>query len=101
MGSGAVGSELAGEVCEFIPSAHLTVVNRDTLPLNATYPQVFRERVLTGLTSRGVTFIGGDSVSLSADILDGTEAVSPGRTITTDKGVKVEAELIVSSVKEQ
>ena len=100
MGSGAVGSELAGEIRDFIPSAHVTVINRDPLPLNDTYPPTFRQRVAGGMTSRGVTFIGGDSVSLSTDILNGAVEVSPGRTITTDKGVKVEAELIVSSVEE-
>jgi apoptosis-inducing factor 2 len=99
VGSGAVGTELAGEIRDFIPSAELTVVNRDALPLNSTYPDVFRKRVLEGLTSRGVKYLGGDAVSsLSADILNGTDPVTPERTITTDKGVKVAAELIVSAL---
>jgi apoptosis-inducing factor 2 len=99
VGSGAVGTELAGEIRDFIPSAELTVVNRDALPLNSTYPDVFRRRVLQGLTSRGIKYIGGDAVtSLSADILNGTDPVTPGRTITTDKGVEVAAELIVSAL---
>lgn len=96
VGSGAVGSELAGEIVEFFPSTEVTVVNRNPLPLNETYPDSFRERVKAGLTGRGVKFIGGDSVSsLAPDVLNGTESVSPGRSITTDKGVKVAADLII------
>jgi len=99
VGCGAVGSELTGEIRDFHPSANVTVVNREPLPLNSTYPDAFRRKVLQGLTSRGVKYIGRDSISsLSSDILDGTDAVSPGRTITTDRGVKVAADLIVSLV---
>jgi NADH dehydrogenase FAD-containing subunit len=99
VGSGAVGTELTGEIRDFIPSAEVTAVNRDELPLNSTYPAVFRRQVLQGMTSRGVTYIGGDTVtSLSAEILDGTDPVTPGRTITTNKGVKIAAELIVSGL---
>ncbi|PVG00793.1 FAD/NAD(P)-binding domain-containing protein [Serendipita vermifera] len=97
VGGGAVGTELAGEVREFYPSTELTLVQKNPLLLNSTYPDSFRHRVHDGLTSRGVKVITGDTVeNLSADILNGIDPVTPGRKITTAKGATVPAELIVS-----
>jgi NADH dehydrogenase FAD-containing subunit len=91
-----VFTELAGEVREFHPSVELTLVQKNSLLLNSTYPDAFRRRVEDGLTTRGIKVITGDTVeNLSADILNGVDPVTSGRKITTAKGVTVPAELIV------
>lgn len=94
VGSGAVGTELAGEIKDFYPDLEVSVVHRDTHSLNSTYPAAFRQRVDAGLRGDGVKLILGDEVELSATALDTIDYV-PGRQITTKKGVKLNAELIV------
>lgn len=39
-----------------------------------------------------------DTVELPQSVLDGTDPVTPGRKVTTAKGVTVPAELIVSGL---
>ncbi|KIM19856.1 hypothetical protein M408DRAFT_30862, partial [Serendipita vermifera MAFF 305830] len=87
VGGGAVGTELAGEISDFAPGAKVSIVQRDTLVLNATYPDSFRRRVAKGLEERGVWIVTGDSITgLEQDVLDGKQGVVPGRKITTAKG---------------
>jgi NADH dehydrogenase FAD-containing subunit len=96
VGAGAVGTELAGEIRDFVPGAELSVVQKEPLVLNPTYPESFRRRVQKGLEERGVRVLTGDSVvHLEQGIFDGTSRVVPGRKITTTNGVKLPAELIV------
>jgi hypothetical protein len=89
--------ELAGEIRDFHPSAELTVVQKDRLPLNATYPDALRQRIATELNARGVRVILDDTVQLSQAVLDGTDSVTPGRKITTARGTTIPAEFIVRS----
>jgi NADH dehydrogenase FAD-containing subunit len=97
VGAGAVGSELAGEIRDFHPSAELTVVQKDRLPLNATYPDALRQRIATELNARSVRVILDDTVQLSQAVLDGTDSVTPGRKITTARGTTIPAEFIVAT----
>ncbi|KAG8829421.1 hypothetical protein FRC17_006601 [Serendipita sp. 399] len=98
-GSGAVGSELAGEIRDFHPSVEVTVVHKQHLLLNSTYPDAYRQRITDDLKARNIRVLTEDSVNnLTSSILDGTDAVEPGRTITTAKGVQVPAELIIATV---
>lgn len=98
VGAGAVGAELTGEIRDFVPSAELTVIQKDRLPLNATYPDAMRQRVASEIEARGTRVILNDTVELSQAVLDGTDPVTPGRKITTAKGVTVPADLIVRTV---
>lgn len=88
-------SELVGEIRDFIPSAKVTVVQKDCLPLNATYPDALRRRIASEIEARGTRLILNDSVTLSQSVLDGTDPVTPGRKITTAGGVTIPADLIV------
>jgi NADH dehydrogenase FAD-containing subunit len=100
VGAGAVGCELAGEIRDFIPGAELSVVQKDSLVLNPTYPESFRRRVQKGLEERGVRVLTGDSVvHLEQGILDGTSRVVPGKKFTTTSGVTLPAELIVCTTR--
>ncbi|KAG8830651.1 hypothetical protein FRC18_007767 [Serendipita sp. 400] len=96
VGSGAVGSELAGEIRDFYPSTEVTVVHKQHLLLNSTYPDAYRQRITDDLKNRNVRVLTEDSVNgLTAGLLDGTDGVQPGRKITTAKGVQLSAELII------
>lgn len=96
VGAGAVGTELAGELRDYVPGVQVSLVQRDKLVLNATYPNSFRQRVTKSLDERGVTIITDDTiVNLEEQVLDGTQGIVPGRTVTTSKGVTLPAELIV------
>jgi apoptosis-inducing factor 2 len=96
VGAGAVGCELAGEIRDFVTGPELSVVQKEPLVLNPTYPESFRRRVQRGLEDRGVRVLTGDRIThLEQGILDGTSGVVPGRKITTKNGVTLPAELIV------
>ncbi|KAG8829420.1 hypothetical protein FRC17_006600 [Serendipita sp. 399] len=99
VGSGTVGSELAGEIRDVYPTKELTMVHKQSLFLNSVYPDNYRRRVTDDLRKRNIRVITGDSVDgLSTSTMEGTDGVVPGRMITTSKGVQIPAELIVATV---
>ncbi|KAG9021854.1 hypothetical protein FS837_006925 [Tulasnella sp. UAMH 9824] len=66
--------------------AHVTLVHAEESLLNATYPQKFRKRVTDNLRSYGVNVILGDKA---------TVPTQPYASVTTEKGEKVDADLVV------
>jgi apoptosis-inducing factor 2 len=96
VGGGSVGFELAGEILDFYPQTQLSLVHRDTLPLNGAYPDPVRRAIARGLEERGARLVLGDSVALTKEEMDGSNSIIPGGTVTTAKGVTLPAELVVS-----
>lgn len=92
-----INTELVGEIHDFYPNVEVSVVHRDTMALNSSYPNVFRERIGREIEKAGARLILDDEVELSETALETVDYV-PRRQITTKKGVKINAELIVSSL---
>lgn len=73
----------------------MTVIQAADKALNTAYHDKFRDHVTTQLEARGVKTILGDSIEdLDANSLDGTVTLG-SRTITTQGGVTLEADLVV------
>jgi NADH dehydrogenase FAD-containing subunit len=88
VGGGAVGCELAGELKDVWPEKDVTIVHREHLLLNKTYPDRFRMLVARNLTERGVR------IHLSNTVKDVPE--EPGSaTITTQDGLELGADLVL------
>uniref|UniRef100_A0A0W0GER0 FAD/NAD(P)-binding domain-containing protein n=1 Tax=Moniliophthora roreri TaxID=221103 RepID=A0A0W0GER0_MONRR len=88
VGGGTVGIELAGEIRDIWPGKEVTVIQRDRLLLNNTYPDKFRVAMQKQIESRGVKVIVDDSIG---DVASG---VSKG-TLTTRKGKALQPDLVV------
>ncbi|KIO28784.1 hypothetical protein M407DRAFT_229352 [Tulasnella calospora MUT 4182] len=86
LGAGAVGIELSGELKNYYPNKNVTVIHGDVLPMNTTYPDKFRRRIVERWEALGVNFVLGDRGSLPQG--DYT-------SITTDKGQTIKADLVV------
>ncbi|KAG8895160.1 hypothetical protein FRC00_007869 [Tulasnella sp. 408] len=86
LGGGAVGAELAGELKHFYPNKHVTLIHAQESLLNAVYPPKFRKRVTDNLRSYGVNVILEDKA---------TVPTQPYTSVTTEKGEKVDADLVV------
>lgn len=73
----------------------MTVVQAADKALNAVYHDKFRDHVTAQLEERGVKMILGDSIeNLDAESLEGIVTLE-SRTITTQGGVVLEADLVV------
>ena len=73
----------------------MTIVQAADKALNAAYHDKFRDHVTAQLEERGVKVILGDSIeNLDAKSLDGMVTLE-SRTITTQGGVVLEADLVV------
>ncbi|KAF9528079.1 FAD/NAD-P-binding domain-containing protein [Crepidotus variabilis] len=86
VGGGAIGFELAGEIKDAYPEARVTIVHTQTLPLNDTYPERWRKRVLAGVEKRGVTVLLGDAVD---------NFTPTNKKISTRNGLSIPADLVV------
>ncbi|KAL0581583.1 hypothetical protein V5O48_000513 [Marasmius crinis-equi] len=88
VGGGSVGIELAGELRDLSPDTEITIVHREKLLLNSTYPDKMRKYIQEQLEGRQIKVIVGDSV----------DAPTPGPhkgTITTSRGKRLSPDLIV------
>ncbi|KIO28783.1 hypothetical protein M407DRAFT_242857 [Tulasnella calospora MUT 4182] len=86
LGGGAVGTELSGELKHFYPNKHVTLVHAEEYLLNATYPPKFRKTVTDNLKGYGINVILDDKATLPEQ---------PFTSVTTEKGQKVDADLVV------
>ncbi|KAJ2917714.1 hypothetical protein MD484_g2705, partial [Candolleomyces efflorescens] len=87
VGGGSVGIEFAGEIKDFYPAKRVTLVHGQQQLLNDTYPNRYRDPLLTSVRKIGADVILGDYV-------DDTEPSSDG-TITTRKGKQLHADLVI------
>ena len=87
IGGGAVGMELAGEIKDFYPNTHVTLVHRDAELLNASYPKRFRTSALRRLQRTGTRVILDDSLHAVEPSADGT--------VTTTKGEIIKADMVI------
>ncbi|KAH9947482.1 hypothetical protein B0H21DRAFT_807447 [Amylocystis lapponica] len=62
VGGGAVGIETAGELRDTYPNKKITIIQRDRLLLNATYPDKFHKNLEGRLRERGVNIVFNESV---------------------------------------
>ncbi|KAF9528078.1 hypothetical protein CPB83DRAFT_907221 [Crepidotus variabilis] len=86
VGGGAIGFELAGEIKDAYPGARVTIVHKQTLPLNDTYPERWRKRVLAGAEKRGIAVLLGDAVD---------NFTPTNKKISTRNGLSILADLFV------
>ncbi|KAF8527679.1 FAD/NAD(P)-binding domain-containing protein [Gautieria morchelliformis] len=84
-GGGAVGIELAGELKQFYPDKKITIVHGGKKLLNKAYPDKVRKDVERRIRHRGVEVILDDFI----------DPLPEGTPVTTRKGVKLNADLIV------
>ncbi|KAK1228423.1 hypothetical protein PQX77_008561 [Marasmius sp. AFHP31] len=88
VGGGSIGIELAGELRDLSTDKEITIVHRDRLLLNGTYPEKARKAIQNQLEDRSIRLLLQDSV----------DAPNPGPsegTITTKRGVELRPDLIV------
>ncbi|KAK7014742.1 hypothetical protein VNI00_019294 [Paramarasmius palmivorus] len=88
VGGGSVAIELAGEIRDIWPHKEVTIIQRDRLLMNSTYPDKFRVALQKQVEDRGIKVILDDSIG------DVPPGVSTG-TITTNKGKRLNPDLIV------
>ncbi|KAI3604034.1 apoptosis-inducing factor [Moniliophthora roreri] len=88
VGGGTVGIELAGEIRDVWPSKQVTIIQRDRLLLNSTYPDKFRVAMQKQVEGRGIRVILDDSIGA-------VEAGVSKGAITTHKGKTLQPDLIV------
>ncbi|PAV22087.1 FAD NAD(P)-binding domain-containing [Pyrrhoderma noxium] len=88
VGAGSAGLELAGELRDEYPNMEISIVHSDPLPLNSVYPDSFRIDVLKRWRKRGIFFVFDDRI---IDIPEG-----PITTVTTQKGEKLNADVVVA-----
>lgn len=87
-GAKCLFSEYAGELAYYHPKAKVTIVHGLTALMNDTYPAKFRNSLLDGVKNLGVDVILGDKIS--------TSAVPEGGYLTSERGQRVRADLVVS-----
>lgn len=81
--------EYAGELAFYYPEKKVTIVHGPTALMNDVYPAKFRNSLLDGVKKMGVDVIFGDRIS--------TSAISEEGFLTTEKGQRVRAGLVVST----
>ncbi|KAJ3518632.1 hypothetical protein NMY22_g13576 [Coprinellus aureogranulatus] len=86
-GGGSVGIEMAGEIKDFFPRKSVTIVHAQDQLVNAAYPKKFRTQLLRRIRKTGAEVVLDDYV-------DSTEPSEDG-TVTTRKGRKIKADLVV------
>ncbi|KAH0578275.1 Apoptosis-inducing factor 2 [Termitomyces sp. J132] len=86
VGGGSVAVEYAGEIKDLDPSKNVTIVHRDTMLLNKTYPNKFRKDVERRLRARRVDLLLGDTVS---------EDAFTSAKITTRNGTTLTPDLVI------
>ncbi|KAK7031270.1 hypothetical protein VNI00_013521 [Paramarasmius palmivorus] len=91
VGGGSVGIELAGEIRDMWADKEITIIQRDKLLLNSTYPEKMRRGIQKQIESRNVKVILNDS--LEGDIPEGPYS----GTIQTQKGKALNPDLIVKT----
>ncbi|KIK61786.1 hypothetical protein GYMLUDRAFT_42829 [Collybiopsis luxurians FD-317 M1] len=94
VGGGAVGIELAGELKDAFPSKPVTIIHRQNLLLNPTYPDKFRVAIQQQLESRGINVIVNDSI-LESDASYVAESCAPEVGFVTEQGKKLKPDLVV------
>lgn len=81
-----MGFELAGELRHFQPNKNVTIVHSQAYLFKDRYPDKFRKYGLKKARALGINVILGDRVALPEE---------PYTSVTTEKGVKLEADLVV------
>ncbi|KAJ4472159.1 hypothetical protein J3R30DRAFT_3798527 [Lentinula aciculospora] len=94
VGGGSVGLELAGELKDIFPSKPVTIIHREQLLLNATYPDKFRLAVQKQVEARGVTVLTGDAITAS-DASDVSTSQVPEGGFVTEQGKTINPDLVV------
>ncbi|KAF8574057.1 FAD/NAD(P)-binding domain-containing protein [Ramaria rubella] len=87
VGGGPVGMELAGEIRDIYNDKKITIVHGQPHLLSSVYPDSFRKYMGQRLMDRRISLILDDRIN---NIPSGTSS-----SIVTDKGVRVEADLVV------
>ncbi|KAJ3797484.1 hypothetical protein GGU11DRAFT_683508 [Lentinula aff. detonsa] len=94
VGGGSLGLELAGELKDVFPSKPVTIIHRERLLLNDTYPDKFRITVQKQVEARGVTVLLGDAITAS-DASDVSASQVPESGFVTEQGKKLNPDLVV------
>jgi NADH dehydrogenase FAD-containing subunit len=84
----ALGSEYAGELVNYYPNTKVSLVHSLPELTNDTYPAKFRNSLLDALKKLGVQVVLGDRLP--------TQSVPKDGYITTEKGARLQADLVVS-----
>ncbi|KAL0564788.1 hypothetical protein V5O48_017250 [Marasmius crinis-equi] len=85
VGGGSVGIELAGELRDLSTDKKITIVHRDRMLLNSTYPDKMRNAMQEQLEKRNISLILNDSVNVSTPgPFEGTITTSGGKTLNPD-----------------
>ncbi|RXW14404.1 hypothetical protein EST38_g11448 [Candolleomyces aberdarensis] len=87
VGGGSVGIEFAGELKDFYPTKHVTLVHGQHQLLNSTYPDRYRDALLRRVRKTGTDVVLGEYI-------DSTEPSEDG-TITTRNGKHFRADLVI------
>ncbi|KAF9051853.1 hypothetical protein BJ165DRAFT_1451704 [Panaeolus papilionaceus] len=83
VGGGSVGLEVAGELKEYYPKKHVTIVHGSDSVLNASYPPKFRNAATQRIKARGVDVILNDYLD-SWNESDGKVTTRKGQVIVSD-----------------
>ncbi|KAJ3758223.1 FAD/NAD-P-binding domain-containing protein [Lentinula raphanica] len=94
VGGGSLGLELAGELKDIFPSKPVSIIHRERLLLNDTYPDKYRIAVQKAVEDRGVTVLLGDAITASNSSDVSTSQVPEGGFVT-EQGKKLNPDLVV------
>ncbi|KAF8826486.1 hypothetical protein HHX47_DHR5000352 [Lentinula edodes] len=94
VGGGSVGIELAGELKDIFPSKPITIIQRERLLLNNTYPDKYRIAIQKQIEARGVTVLTSDAIPAS-DASDVSASQVPKDGFVTEQGKKLKPDLVV------
>ncbi|KAE9405832.1 FAD/NAD(P)-binding domain-containing protein [Gymnopus androsaceus JB14] len=83
--------ELAGELRDVFPSKPITIIHREKLLLNATYPDKYRTKLQRQLEGRGITVLTGDAITAS----EVSESNIPQAGFVTEQGKNLKPDLVV------
>ncbi|KZV69586.1 FAD/NAD-P-binding domain-containing protein [Peniophora sp. CONT] len=87
-GGGPTSVEIAGEIREYFPDKHTTIVQSRSLPFNNIYRDNFRRRILKESQAFGIEFVLNDYLD---------ETVPKDGHVTTRKGQALRADLVITS----
>lgn len=82
-------TEYSGELRHFFPDKQVTLIHGGPMLINSTYPAKFRKALLKATTKTGVQVILSDKIS--------PEAVPQNGIVTTESGIDVPADIVVSN----
>ncbi|KAF9067915.1 hypothetical protein BDP27DRAFT_1448751 [Rhodocollybia butyracea] len=94
VGGGAVGIELSGELRDAFPTKPITIIHRERLLLNSTYPDKFRIRMQRQLETRSIAVLTDDYIS-DSDLASVSESQVPSAGFVSARGTKLNPDLVV------